>query len=259
MRKSPVFLLVAVLAAGLAGADTVYLKNGGEVEGIIEKEDEKKIEVNMGFGTVVFDKSQVKNVERSSAEDSFAMAKKWEDKKKELTAKEKEFSTQRDKRFNDAYENWMSEEREKKSKGGETRSIKVARDGESRHIVVEALLNDKVNAVLLVDTGASIIILSKRIGEELGIDTSGIKDNMTLKLADGRMANAKAVILDSVKIEDVKCEKVMAAVLTDQLSDPDLKDGLLGMSFLGRFNINIDLKTRKMSLERLEKQREGAK
>lgn len=253
MRKSAVIFLMMFFAANAVNADIVYLKNGGEVEGIIEKEDENKIDVNMGFGTVTFNKAQVKKIEKSSAEYSSSMAKKWEEKKKELTAKEEEFKEAREKRFDDAYENWMSEKREKKAaEKSETKDVQVARDESGTHIIVETLLNDKIKATLLLDTGASLVILSKRIGEELGLDMADTKDNMVLKLADGKMVNAKAVILDSVKIEDVEVQKVMAAVIVDQLPDPGSKDGLLGMSFLKRFNINIDLKTMKMTLERLE-------
>lgn len=255
MHRTVIFFLIALSAAS-AHADTVYLKNGGEVEGIIEKEDEQNLEVNMGFGTVTFKKSQVRSVERSSAEASVDMAKKWEEKKKELTAKEKEFNEARDKRFNDAYENWMDEAREKKSgEPGEVKSIKVAKDEGGSHVVVEALLNGKIKAVLLLDTGASLVVLSKRIGEELGLDTADAKNTMMLRLADGRMANAKAVVLDNVKIGDVEVEKVMAAVIIDQLPAPNLKDGLLGMSFLNKFNIKMDLKEMKMTLERLEKEK----
>lgn len=256
MRK--LIILAIFFFASSANADTVYLKNGGVIEGIIGKEDENKVEVNMGFGTVTFNKSQVKSIEKSSAESSYNMAKGWEEKRKELRVKEKEFNEARDKRFKEAYKNWMDEARAKRSgERGETKDIQTARDESGRHIVVEVLLNDKVKATLLLDTGASLVVLSKRIGEELGLETGdATKDIMVLKLADGRMSNAKAVVLDSVKIEDVEAKKVIAAVMLDQLPDPALRDGLLGMSFLSRFNIKMDLTTMKMSLERLEKQEE---
>jgi clan AA aspartic protease (TIGR02281 family) len=180
------------------------------------------------------------------------MAGRWDEQKKELAAKEKEFAAQRDKRFNDAYDDWMRDEREKKSKASDSRNVKVAKDENGRHIIVDALINDKVKASLLLDTGASIVLLSKRIGDELGIDTSNTKEVISLKLADGTAAAAKAVMLESVQIQDVKCEKVMAAVLTEQSPGNGLRDGLLGMSFLGRFNMSIDLKTMTMKLDRLE-------
>jgi clan AA aspartic protease (TIGR02281 family) len=256
MPRLAIFFLMISFAASAINADTVYLKNGGIVEGVIEKEDEKKVELNTGFGSVTFQKQQIKRIESSSSEENDKIIKKWEGKKKELDAEAKEFEDARKKRSDDAYENWMEEAHQKKSsQEGEAKDVQVARDESGRHIIAEVLLNDKVKASLMMDTGASLIVLSKRIGDELGVDTTDTgKDMMVLKLADGRTSNAKAVILDSVKIDDVETRKVMAAVLLDQVPDPSLKDGLLGMSFLSRFNIKMNLKTMKMSLEKLEKQ-----
>jgi len=85
------FLAFFLCAAAPAGADTVNLKNGGSVEGIIEKEDDKTVEVNTGFGTVTFKKAQIKDIERSSAEKLRDMARKWDQKREELDSRKKEF------------------------------------------------------------------------------------------------------------------------------------------------------------------------
>ena len=108
------FFAIMLCAALPARADTINLKNGGSVDGIIEKEDDKAIEVNTGFGTVTFKKIQIKDIERSSAEESRKIALAWEEKKTELKSKEKEFEDARDRRFEGAYENWMDEEKIKK-------------------------------------------------------------------------------------------------------------------------------------------------
>ncbi len=246
-------ILAALFIAAPSLADKINLKNGGSIEGIIEKENEKSIDVNIGFGTVTLSKSQVKGIERSSAQDSYNIAADWEAKRKELESKEKEFEEARGRRFREAYENWMDEEKAKKLKeGSAAKHIQVARDQRTKGIVVETLLNDNVKANLILDTGASIIALSRNIGERLGVDLSDTKnDMMELRLADGRRASAKAVVLDSVKIQDVEVKKVMAAIMLDQAPDLTLGDGLLGMSFLNRFNLKIDLESMKMTLEKI--------
>jgi len=246
-------ILIASFAVSIASADTIYLKNGGSVEGIIEKEDAKRVEMNMGFGTVTFRRSQIKDIKRSTLEESYAMSKRWEEKRKELGEKEKDFEEARDRRSKDAYDSWVEDARERKLKSeSEAKEVRITRDDRTRSIVVETLLNEKVKANLILDTGAAIIALSRNIGEELGIDLSDTKkDIMELKLADGRSTLAKCVILDSVKIQDVEVKKVMAAVMLDQVSDPLLKDGLLGMSFLNKFNLKMDLKSMKLSLEKI--------
>lgn len=254
----PVRFLIAIgilFTTASLFADSVYLKNGRSIEGIIEKEDERSIEINIGFGTVTFDKREIKKIERSSAQDSYNMSRMWEEKRKELAAKEKEFAEARDKRFQEAYDNWMEEEREKKQKeDGADKHIQITRDQTTRSIVVETLLNGKIKANLVLDTGASLVVISRKIGEELGIDLSDTKTNvMELRLADGRRASAKAVVLESVKIQDVEVKKVMAVVLLEQIADPSARDGLLGMSFLNKFNLKMDLKNMKMSLEKIEK------
>lgn len=246
--------IAAVLLSGAAlFADTVYLKNGRSIDGIVQKEDEKSVVVNMGFGTVTFHRAEIKEIERSSAEDSDRMLKKWEEKRIELEAKEKEFEEARHKRFKESYELSIAEERARKAREGSgSESVQITWDRGSRSIIVDVLLNEKAKASLVLDTGASLVILSRKIGEELGLDLSDTKkDIVELKLADGRKSSAKVVILDSVKIQDVEVKKVMAAVMLDQLPDPGLKDGLLGMSFLNRFNFNMDLKNMKLTLEKL--------
>ena len=251
----PLMILMLLSIAQAAHADKVYLKNGGSVEGIIEKDNADIVEIDMGFGTMTFNKSQIKSVKRSTREESYGIAKKWDQKRKELGSKEKEFDEAREKRFEDASKGWEEEIEAKKAKeGSETKNISIGRDESTKSIVVETVLNEKVKANLILDTGASIIALSRKIGEELGIDLSDTtKDVMELRLADGRKAMAKSVILDSVKIQDVEVKKVMAAIMLDETPVIGSRDGLLGMNFLSKFNLKTDLKSMKMSLEKIEK------
>ena len=237
-----------------AQADTVNLKNGGSVTGIIEREDERSVEVNTGFGTVTFKKSQIKEIERSSVEESQKIAKEWGEKRIELKSKEKEFEEARDKRFKGAYENWMDDEKTKKLKDESVaKQINIAREPDGKGIMVEVLLNNRVKVNLVLDTGASIVALSRKVGEELGIDLSDTKkDVMEMRLADGSRTTAKAIILDSVKVQDVEVKNVMAAIMLDEVPVIGVTEGLLGMSFLNKFNLKTDLKNMKMSLEKIE-------
>lgn len=258
MRKL-ILLFIIIFLAPRANADTIYLKNGGSIDGIVEKEDGEKIELDTGFGSVIFTKQQVKNIEKASSEDNGKMMTRWQDKKAQLDAKAREFEEAREKRFKVASEHWKEDALRKRSnEEAEIKHIQVARDERTRSIVVEALLNEDIKASLVLDTGASLIVLTKKIGEELGVDMTDTKSNiMEFRLADGRRAAAKAIILDSVRIQDVELKKVVAAVMLDQIKDPSLRDGLLGMSFLNKFNLKIDLKNMKITLEKLKE--EGAR
>jgi hypothetical protein len=241
--KTISILLMAVLCwSSLAHADTVNLKNGGSVSGIIEKEDDKTVKVNTGFGTVTFKKAEIKDIEKSSVEESGKLSRKWEEERKKLVSKGKEFEEARDKRFDLAYENSMDDAKAKKL--GErqvTKQINIVREPGGKGIIVEVLLNNSVKVNLVLDTGASIIALSRKAGIELGIDLSDTKkDIMEMRLADGSKTMARAV------------KSVMAAIMLDQVPTIGVTEGLLGMSFLSKFNLKTDLKSMKMSLEKIE-------
>jgi len=256
MRKRTISIFLILLTASFtasASADTLSLKNGGVIEGIIEKEDQDKIELNMGFGTATFQKRQIKKIERATAEENGSTIKKWDQKRRDLEVRAKEFEEAREKRFDTAYKDWMEEANQKKLKAsGEAKHIQIARDERTRSIIVETLLNEKVKASLVLDTGASLVVLSMKIGEELGVDTTDTKnDIIEFRLADGSRTRAKTLVLDSVRIQDVEVNKVMAAVMLEQVHDPSLRDGLLGMSFLNRFNLKMDLKSMNITLEKL--------
>ena len=113
-------------------------------------------------------------------------------------------------------------------------------------IIVEALLNDLVKANLILDTGASLVVISPEIMDKLGLD---IKKGVPIltTLADGRKVKAKLVILESIKVKGVEVKNVQAAVLENQ--ETTTEDGLLGMSFLENFMLKIDAKDNKLILE----------
>lgn len=250
------FILLTVMfgALTLAHADIIYLKNGGSVSGIIEKEDNKNVEVNTGFGTVTFKKTQIKNIKRSGAEESRKIAEAWQKDRIKLRSKEKEFEEARDRRFEGAYEYRMEDAKAKKAKEGHfAKQINIAREPGGKGIIVEVLLNNSVKTSLALDTGASLVVLSRKVGEELGVDLSDTNKNiMEMLLANGRRATAKAIILDSVKIQDVEVKNVRAAIMLDQVPAIGVTEGLLGMSFLSNFDLKTDLKSMKMTLEKIE-------
>ena len=70
-----------------------------------------------------------------------------------------------------------------------------------------------------------------------------------MKIADGRTVLAIPVMLDTVRIGDAHAENVQAAVLAESLPQQGF-DGLLGMSFLSRFNFQVDYANKKLILEK---------
>ncbi|MFC1620679.1 TIGR02281 family clan AA aspartic protease [Candidatus Omnitrophota bacterium] len=234
-----ILIFISFLFFGLISesiADTVYLKNGRNMDGLIKKENEKIVELDVGFGTIKFSKHEIDSIKRSDPVESGAIRKEWERRKK--TEEE-----ERVKREHELEEANRREEFEPKE---------VEFSNRKDHIIVEAMLNEKVKASLLLDTGASTLVLSSPIAKKLGIKTrsSNDKNMVEVQVADGRKIDARYIILDSVRVQDIEARDVGAIVLLD--AEDSIEDGLLGMSFLNRFNFQIDTVDKKLILQKRE-------
>lgn len=81
---------------------------------------------------------------------------------------------------------------------------------------------------LLVDTGASVVALTWTDAKRLRLDVENMDFSWTIYTANGE-TKAASVLLPFVRIGNVKVENVEAMILQDD----ELKNSLLGMSFLG--------------------------
>ena len=245
---------------GTASADMVYLKNGGELEGVVKKEDNEEITLEVRGGEIVINKNEIRSIERSDTDANKVMKAKFEENKTGTEDLERQSNAERDRRF-DEYDRWQNAERKKKEEEAvESKEVQAIPgkifEGErvSDSILVEAVINDKVKVMLVVDTGATSVTLQRRIGEQLGFDMSDTKkDIFEVELADGRRVKEKRVVLKKISIQGMEESGVPAAIALEDIESPALRDGLLGMSFLNRFNFKIDRKTMKITLERLKK------
>jgi clan AA aspartic protease (TIGR02281 family) len=103
-----------------------------------------------------------------------------------------------------------------------------------------------------LDTGASLVVLRKNIAQKLGIDLRNVQSDLKMQLADGRQVNVKSLVLESIKVQNAEAKNVEAAVILDEETQgSEFYDGLLGMSFLRKFNFKIDQKEKKLILEKL--------
>jgi clan AA aspartic protease (TIGR02281 family) len=228
-----VFLL-ALSITGLSWADTVYLKNGRLMKGVITKEKEEYVELDIGIGAVKFYRNQIDRVVYSSESDKKALEQSWESE----SLKKKVELAQQDKRTDDF-----------------RKEIKTNRLGD--HLLVNVLLNGNTKANLLVDTGASNVILSLQKAQELGL---GIKKedkaDAKMKLADGTEAEVKLCDLKSVNVDGVEVENVHAAVLLNEGFFKEF-DGLLGMTYLKSFKFQINLEQNLLILQNLQDDEKG--
>jgi clan AA aspartic protease (TIGR02281 family) len=114
-------------------------------------------------------------------------------------------------------------------------SIPLNRQGE--HFIVLALINDTFNVSLMLDTGASISLLSERAFEALNqfSEVAYIKD-LNLNTAGGQVTTS-IYRVDEFSIQGYAMNDFIFAV-SPYVSDDN--DGLLGMNFLKRFDFHID-------------------
>jgi clan AA aspartic protease (TIGR02281 family) len=127
------------------------------------------------------------------------------------------------------------------------RRFEVGYTAKGSHVIVETLLDNRVKANLMLDTGASSIVVSRKVADELNVKDGYGTRKGTFVLADGRKITATVFTLQSVRVGDSRVENV-AASISESDQEPDI-DGLLGMSFLGNFIFRIDSKANKLILE----------
>lgn len=125
----------------------------------------------------------------------------------------------------------------------------IAYLAEYDQVVVDALLENNVSARLIVDTGASIVVISKNIADRLGIKSEEIGTKIEVLLANGTKTQATPIILKSVKVGEAEVKNVKAAITEN--SQGEGVDGLLGMSFLNNFIIRVDTALNKLILEQV--------
>lgn len=128
---------------------------------------------------------------------------------------------------------------------GSIRVVKLVKEGNS--LFVNTLLNRKVKAKLLLDTGCTDTQISKEIAKKLRIPID--KGNTVLcKLANGQMVTGRAVTIKEVRVGRVRAYNVRAVVL-DQVA-AGKATGLLGMSFLDNFIFKVDSVEGELILEK---------
>ena len=108
----------------------------------------------------------------------------------------------------------------------EAPSVTRAADG---HYWAEAVIDGRAVRVL-VDTGASVVTLSRADAEKAGVRVGAKDFTRTLNTATGPV-KAAPVVLPSLAVAGVRLTSVEALVV-----DGDMPASLLGMSYLGRLS-----------------------
>ena len=247
LRKFSILILICSISYQLAWAGeaqapdvvTIQLKNKGKIKGVIVKETEEGIFVDVGFGTVGVSRDQIEEIEYPAGGEKGDMVRTWRIHRTETIR-----NIKRKRRDEEAVERRIEEsvrikeEIARKARREEGYRIKFA---DSSRIQVEAVLNEETTATLLVDTGATLVVIPIEIAERLtGVDLDSAR-KVEMKLADGTVRESVPIMLRSVEVGDMKAMNVQAAAM-----DLQGKSGLLGMSFLSRFHIHIDAENKEL-------------
>ena len=122
---------------------------------------------------------------------------------------------------------------------GQTVALERGRDG---HFHANLEINGQ-SVRMMVDTGATSVVLSKRDAERIGIDTANLSYGLTAQTANGTVQIAP-VRLDEVRLGDFVDQRVRATVNGGQMGQ-----SLLGMSYLDRFS-RVEVSGDRMLLSR---------
>lgn len=98
-------------------------------------------------------------------------------------------------------------------------------------IIARVRVSGSKAGFFVVDTGASYVVLSRRFAKRLGIDADRLP-SVTMQTVSG-VIQARVGLLDKVEVQGAVAERVPAAIAEDL----GPYDGLLGLSFLSRFEI----------------------
>ncbi len=126
------------------------------------------------------------------------------------------------------------------------RDIAVPLQTSGEHYIVRGQLDQRYPLKLLIDTGASLSVLSRRRFEALR-DRSDWQFIRQLRVnTAGGMVDAPLYRVDEFAIGDYRVAPMEFVVI--ELENMRDTDGLLGMNFLGQFSFRIDQKNRLLLL-----------
>jgi clan AA aspartic protease (TIGR02281 family) len=131
--------------------------------------------------------------------------------------------------------------------------VKVTTEGNVPH--VDVTINGKQPPrSMVLDSGASVVTLTAEFANSLDIKPGPNDPTVHLHLADGKVVEAKQMMLRSVRVGQFVVENVECAVLPDSLT---AASNLLGGSFLRNFVYKLDHDTGELHLSQIASKSSG--
>jgi predicted aspartyl protease len=126
-----------------------------------------------------------------------------------------------------------------------SRVTSVAMQTKHNRFLVPVVLNEKQAATFLLDTGASISVITPDLARRSGIEIPSGGLQSKARMASGQEVQVSIVRVTSIRIGLAKIDNLAVALyelgILDSATQPPLVvDGLLGADVLGRFTTTID-------------------
>ncbi len=116
---------------------------------------------------------------------------------------------------------------------GSKRLLQIPFHRRGNTMFVKVRINDQTDALFMVDTGASDVLIPAAVAQEAGIYVGPNTPRNTYQTANG-LVTQPVVTIDAVEVGDVRVEKVQGSI------SESLQVGLLGGTFFNRFTFQID-------------------
>ncbi len=115
--------------------------------------------------------------------------------------------------------------------GADSGTAKIQFTPGSGIITARVQINGSTTGTFIVDTGASYVAMTEKFASSLNLTSPS--STVLVHTANGN-STAQLTSLDSVQVQELRANRVQAVILPDL--GPGV-DGLLGLSFLGRFKM----------------------
>jgi predicted aspartyl protease len=109
-------------------------------------------------------------------------------------------------------------------------------------VIVPVTFNGALTANLVLDTGATVTVVSRRIASNLALRTLGASKVGTV----GGVITVPLARLGSLKVGEAEVHDLVVSI-HDFSADPRI-EGLLGLDFLKRFHVSLDARRRLLIL-----------
>jgi len=136
-------------------------------------------------------------------------------------------------------------EADQRRKDAQGTIIPLVPDGQG-HLLADVLINNKIHASLIVDTGSPVVMLTSSFIQKLGLDLSQSNKGY-VEFLNGKY-KAATVSLSNMQLGGAQAYDVDATVLLEE--SQGINDGLLGLSFLNKFHFTLDQAGQKLILRK---------